>query len=85
MTLAETVIEKIKKLPVNRQQEVLDFAEFLAEKEVDKSKLPRRSLRGILADKNINFTEEDLREARNEMWRGYTKDTEHELDSKFDL
>ena len=27
---------------------------------------------------NVNITEEDIREARNEMWRGYTKDTEDE-------
>ena len=25
-----------------------------------------------------DLTEEDIREARNEMWRGYTKDTEDE-------
>jgi hypothetical protein len=27
---------------------------------------------------NINITDEDIREAQNEMWRGYTKDTENE-------
>lgn len=77
MTLTEAVIEKVKALPVNRQQEVLDFAEFLESKEA--AKPPRRNLRGALAHLNIDFTEEDLREARNEMWRGYTKDTEDEL------
>lgn len=76
MTVADTLIEKVNALPKVRQREVLDFAEFLGEKE--KPKMPRRSMQGILAGMNINFTEEDLREARNEMWRGYTKDTEDE-------
>jgi hypothetical protein len=31
-----------------------------------------------LAHLNIKITDEDIREARNEMWRGYTKDTENE-------
>ena len=83
MTVADAVVEKLRALPKVRQQEVLDFAEFLTEKE--KPKTARRSLRGILAGQNINFTEKDLRDARDEMWRGYTKNTEHDLDTKFDL
>lgn len=76
MTVTEALIEKVNALPKIRQQEVLDFAEFLGEKE--KPKVPRRSLQGALSHLNIKFTEADLREARNEIWRGYTKDTENE-------
>ncbi len=76
MTSEEVLLEKFKVLPVNRQQELLDFAEFLESKEAVKR--PRRSMKGALADLNIKITEEDIREARNEMWRGYTKDTENE-------
>lgn len=76
MTVADTILEKVNALPKVRQQEVLDFAEFLGQKEKPQS--PRRSMQGILADMNINFTESDLRDARNEMWHGYTKDTENE-------
>ena len=77
MSVTELVVEKLKKLPFTRQQEVLDFAEFLIEKEAPKTK--PRSLRGIWAELDLNLTETDLREARNEMWRGYTKDTEDQL------
>ncbi len=76
MTSEEVLLEKFKILPVNRQQELLDFAEFLESKEAVKR--PRRSMKGALANLNIKITEEDIREARNEMWRGYTKDTENE-------
>ena len=33
MTVEETVLEKVKVLPPNRKQEVLDFVEFLESKE----------------------------------------------------
>ncbi len=74
MTLEETLLEKFKVLPTIRKQELLDFAEFLEHKESKPQR--RRSLKGIWSDLNVNITEEDIREARNEMWRGYTKDTE---------
>ena len=76
MTSEEILLERFKVLPAHHQQELLDFAEFLESKEAVQR--PRRSLKGALADLNIKITEEDVREARNEMWRGYTKDTENE-------
>ena len=74
MTVEEVLLEKVKVLPMNRKQEVLDFAEFLEQKEAVKR--PRRSMKGALADLHTNITEADIREARNEMWRGYTQDTD---------
>ncbi len=77
MTVKEAVLENLEKLPAAKQQEVLDFIEFLKAKQ-PKPK-PRRSMQGSLAHLNIKWTEEDMKQARNEMWRGYTKDTEDEL------
>ena len=76
MTSEEVLLEKFKMLPVNYKQELLDFAEFLEQKKA--KVMPRVSLKGIWADLNVNITDKDIREARNEMWRGYTKDTENE-------
>lgn len=76
MTSEEVLLEKFRILPKNRKQELLDFAEFLESKEA--AVRPRRSLKGSLSHLNIQLSEEDLREARNEMWRGYRKDTENE-------
>lgn len=73
MSVTETLIKTVNALPKPRQQEVLDFAEFLGEKE--KPKTVRRSMQGILAGKNITFSPDELRKERNEMWRGYTEDT----------
>ncbi len=76
MTSEEVLLETFKVLPTNRKQELLEFAKFLEQKEAVKKS--RVSLKGIWADLNVNITDEDIREARNEMWRGYTKDTENE-------
>ncbi len=78
MTSEEVLLEKFKVLPVNRQQELLDFAEFLENKEVVKK--PRRSLYGALADLNVKITEEDIREARKEMWGNFPR--EHFFDEE---
>lgn len=76
MTSEEVLLEKIKVLPPDLKREAIHFVEFLE----TKISLPkqRKSLKGSLAHLNISVSEDDLREARNEMWRGYTKDTEDE-------
>ncbi|CAN5384790.1 hypothetical protein BH10ACI1_BH10ACI1_31180 [soil metagenome] len=76
MVSEEVLLEKIKVLPPDLMQKAIEFVESL-QKEAQK-KTPRVSLKGIWADMDVNITEEDIREARNEMWRGYTKDTEDE-------
>ena len=76
MISEEVLLEKIKILPPKLKQKAIDYVESL-QSEV-KAVQKRKSLKGSLAHLNIKFTEADLREARNEMWRGYTKDTENE-------
>ena len=76
MTSEEVLLEKIKVLPPDLKREAIHFVEFLQTKV--KTKQPRRSLKGALADLDIKITDEDTRQARNEMWRGYTQNTENE-------
>jgi hypothetical protein len=65
MLIEELVIEKLRELPPEKQREVLDFVEFLQYKTAPKR--PRRSLKGLWADLDIEITEEDIREARREI------------------
>lgn len=76
MTSEEVLLRKFKVLPPNLKQEAIHFVEFLESKMALPKK--RKSLKGALSHLNIQVTEEDIREARNEMWRGYTQDTETE-------
>ncbi len=76
MTSEEVLLEKIKVLPPDLKREAIHFVEFLETKIKPRTK--RKSLKGSLSHLKIKISAEDIREARNEMWRGYTKDTENE-------
>jgi hypothetical protein len=66
MTIQEQVLEKLRSLPPALQQEVLVFVDSLSQK--NSAPKSRRSLRGLWKDLNIEITEEDIAEARREMW-----------------
>ncbi len=76
MTSEEVLLEKIKVLPPDLKQKAIDFVDSLQSEVSAKQK--RKSLKGALAHLNIKISDGEIREARNEMWRGYTKDTENE-------
>lgn len=66
MTIEQQIIEKLRELPPEKHREVLDFVESI--KEENSPSKPRRSLLGLWSDLNVRITEEDLAEARREMW-----------------
>lgn len=72
MSIEEQVLGKLRELPPERQKEVLDFVNFLKEK--NGAKKPLRSLRGLWKDLNFDVREEDLAEARREMWGNFPRD-----------
>ncbi len=72
MTIEEQVLEKLRDLPPEKQKEVLEFVDSLKDKEG--AKKPRRSLRGLWADMDFHITEEDIAEARREMWGNFPRD-----------
>jgi len=74
MTVEEQVLEKLRELPPEKQREVLEFVDSLKEK--DAAKKPLRSLEGLWADLDIHITEEDIAEARREMWGNFPRDIE---------
>ncbi len=65
MTLADALIDKLGRLPLDKQLEVLDFVEFLEKK--SERPLPRRDPEGLLADAPSNLTLDDFAAARREM------------------
>lgn len=67
-------MEKVRSLPLERQQELLDFAEFLQQKVAVKR--PRKSIKELWAGFNIDITEEDIAEARQEMWGNFPREIE---------
>jgi hypothetical protein len=71
--IEQQIVEKLRALPPEKQQEVLDFAEFLEQKNTPKR--ARRSLLGLWADLGVKITEEDIAEARREMWGNFPEVT----------
>ena len=72
MTIEQQVLEKLRDLPPEKQKEVLDFVDYLKEK--NSTNKPRHSLLGLWTDLNFHVTEEDIAEVRREMWSSFPRD-----------
>ena len=72
MDAEQVVIQKLRALPRDKQQEVLDFVESLERKKAKKR--PFRSLHGLWAGMGMDITEEDIAEARREMWGNFPRE-----------
>lgn len=72
MSIEKSVLEKLLKLPVERQKEVLEFVESL-EKNAGPQRR-RRSLKGLWADLGAEISPEDIAEVRREMWGGFPRE-----------
>ena len=72
MNIEQNVIEKLRQLSMEQQQELLDFAEFLYQKNTTKPKL--QSIKGLCADLKIDITREDIDTAREEIWSNFPKE-----------
>jgi len=71
MTVEQQVLEKLRELPPQKQEEVLAFVSRLQEKS---GTGPRRSLLGLWSDLGVKVSEEDIAEARREMWGSFPRD-----------
>jgi hypothetical protein len=73
MTLEQEILDAVRALPANKQQELLDHAQHLRD-EATQERKPRKSGRGLWADLNIDLSAEAIDAARREMWKIYVKD-----------
>ncbi len=71
MNIEAAIIENLRVLPEDKQQEVLDFVEFLKAK---KLLTASRKIRGMCSDLNVHITEDDITQARHEMWGNFPKE-----------
>jgi Protein of unknown function (DUF2281) len=72
--IEETLIAVFNSLPHEKQQTLLEFAEFLQAKSAPKA--PSKSIKGLWANADISLTEEELSKNRKEMWANFPKDIE---------
>jgi len=72
MTVAETLTHKVSQLPLNRQLEVLNFAEFLEQKQMHAG--PRHDPEGLLGDQASGLSVADFAQARKEAWGNFPRE-----------
>jgi hypothetical protein len=71
MTVEQQVLEKLRELPPDKQEEVLAFVSQLQKKSGNG---PRLSLLGLWANLDVKVSAEDIAEARREMWGSFPRD-----------
>ncbi len=72
MTLEQAILDAVRALPADKQQEVLDHVKHLRD-ESPQPRKPRKNGRGLWADLNIDLSAEDIDEARREMWKNFPR------------
>ncbi|MBW4638712.1 MAG: hypothetical protein KME05_10840 [Gloeocapsa sp. UFS-A4-WI-NPMV-4B04] len=73
MTLKEQLFQKLETLLPEEQEAVIQFVDFLQfrrnlQKPQEISLRPLKSLKGLWANLPIDITEEEITEARHQMW-----------------
>ncbi len=72
MSTIETLQERISRLPPEKQQLLLEFVEFLLQRA--NGKKPLHSPIDLCADIPTDITDEDIDEARREMWGNFPRE-----------
>ena len=72
MTLEQAILDAVRALPPDKQEEVLNHAQHLRELIMQAGR-PRRMGRGLWANLNIDLSAEEIDEARREMWKNFPK------------
>jgi len=72
MSVAESVLQKIQSLTPDQQRKVMNLVDELAKANTNKHH--RRSLMGVFSHLNIHITEDDIAEARREMWGNFPRE-----------
>ena len=72
MSVEEAVVSKLRELPSDKKQEVLDFVEFLQQR--TSARHSYRGLEGLWADLGPPVTADEIDEARREMWGNFPRE-----------
>ena len=71
MVIDSSILDKVRMLPPEKQQEVADFIEFLRQQS---GKLQRKSrLKGLCSDLGVQITEDQIDEMRREVWGNFPR------------
>jgi hypothetical protein len=72
MSLEQAILDAVRALPADKQQEILSHAARLQEESVKKK--PFKSVRGLWADLGISLSSDVIEENQRDIWKSFPRD-----------
>lgn len=72
MSVEKAILEVVRTLPTDKQQEILTHATRLREETAPKK--PFKSVEGLWADLEISLSADEIDENQREMWKNFPRD-----------
>jgi len=72
MSLEQAILDAVRALPAEKQQEILSHAARLRDESVKTR--PFKSVRGLWADLGISLSSDEIEQNQNEMWKNFPRD-----------
>ena len=72
MSLEQAILEAVRALPAEKQEEILSHATRLRDQTPGKN--PLRSVKGLWADLGISLSAEEIEANQREMWKGFPRE-----------
>jgi hypothetical protein len=72
MSLEQAILEAVRALPADKQQEILSHATRLREETPPKK--PFKSIKGLWADLGISLSTEEIDENQRDMWKNFPRE-----------
>lgn len=69
MTVEQAILDAVRSLPLDKQQELLSHANRLRDEAAPQR--PFRSIKGLLSGRGISISAEDIDEVRSTMWKNF--------------
>jgi hypothetical protein len=71
MSLEQAILNAVRALPTEKQQEILSHATRLRDQTTDEK--PLRSVKGLWADLGISLSAEEIEANQREMWKNFPR------------
>jgi hypothetical protein len=71
MSLEQAILEAVRALPAEKQQEILNHAARLRDE--NSKKTPFKSVRGLWADLGVSLSAAEIEDNQRDMWRNFPR------------
>ena len=71
MSLEQAILEALRELPPDKQQDILNYANNLRKETAPKK--PFESIEGLWSDLGISLSADEIEEIQREMWKDFPR------------